>query len=139
MDSRKEREKMMQPIQTYEPPKELNTKNVVFWSEHYKRLQTLDIKVKTAKAIQSKARLFLKNNCIQYDPNETKYDGYGEYDGHRFICLPIKGYNSTTYRLWWNKVTNDFECSCQFNQTTKFPCSHITALWLWIKIRNWNK
>lgn len=126
-------------LQTYEKPKELNPKNVIYYSEHYKKLiGTEGIKEKTARAIQVKARLFLKNNCIQYDPEETKYNS-SEYDGHRFICLPIKNYNSTTYRLWWNKLRNNFECSCQFNQTTKYPCSHITALWLWIKIRNWNK
>jgi len=124
---------------TLEPPKELNPTNVVYWSEHYKRLQGFKgIKEKTAKAIQTKSKIFLKHGLIQYDPEETKYN-YGEYDGHRFVCLPLKGYNKTTYRMWWNKDRDDFECSCQFNQTTKFPCSHITALWLWIKIKNWNK
>jgi len=53
-------------------------------------------------------------------------------------------------KKWWegnreeilhadNKELNDFECSCQFNQTIKIPCSHITALWLQIRIWNWNR
>ncbi len=129
-----------EPPTILEPPRELTPKTVCFWSEHYKRLEGMPgLKEKTVHAIQTKAKLFLKKGCIQYDPNETKYDSFGEYDGHRFVCLPLKGYNKTTYRMWWNKVRNDFECSCQFNQTTKIPCSHITALWLWIKIHNWNR
>ena len=127
------------PIVTEEKPRVLTVKNVVFWSEHYKRLEGMEgIKEKTAKAIQSKAKIFLKHGLIQYDPDETKYPS-GQYDGHRFVCKPLIGYNKTTYRMWWNKERQDFECSRQFNQTTKIPCSHITGLWLWIKIKNWNK
>lgn len=133
---------MIEPPTTFEAPIELTPKNVIFWSEHYKRLAGIGgIKEKTVHAIQTKAKLFLKKGCIQYDPEETKYDWKEDkfYDGHRFICKPLPGYNKTTYRLWWNKVRDDFECSCQFNQTTKIPCSHITALWLFLKILNWNK
>jgi len=123
-----------------EKPKELNYKNVVYWSEHYKRLVGMEgVKEKTAHAIQVKAKLFLKNKSIQYDPNESGYDSYSSnFDGHRFICLPIKGYNSTTYRLWIKKDGSG-ECSCQFNQTNSIDCSHLIALFMWLKILNWNK
>ena len=120
----------------YEPPQVLTKQNVIYWSEHYKRLEGC----KEGKAIKTKARKFLELNCIAYDPEGEKY-GYekGDYENHKFICLPIKGYNKTTYRMWWSKEIQDFVCSCQFNQKVKMPCSHITALWLWIKILTWNK
>jgi len=129
-------EKPVIQIVKEEKPRELNYKNVVYWSEHFKRLEG----IKQGQAIQTKAKLFLKKGCIKYDPNESGYDSYSSnFDGHRFICSPIPGYNKHTYRLWWNKELNDFECSCQFNQTIKIPCSHITALWLQIRIWNWNR
>lgn len=127
-----------EPPTIYELPKELTPKNVIHYSEHYKRLEGTE----GENAIKSKAKKFLKEGCIQYDPQGNKYDEFeqkGEYEGHKFICKPIKGYNSTTYRMWQNKETKEFECSCQFHQTTKRQCSHITALWLWIKIKNWNR
>ena len=126
---------IFEPPMTHEPPRELTPKNVIYWSEHYMKLKGTD----HGKAIQTKARIFLKKGCIEYDPNETKYDAYEGDDGHRFICKPIPGYNSTTYRLWQNKETRDFECSCQFYQKTKLQCSHITALWMQIKIWNYHR
>ena len=116
-----------------EPPRVLTAKNVIFWSEHYKRLEG----VEHGKGIQTKAKLFLKNNSIQYDKDETKYPNR-EFDGHRFVCLPILGYNKHTYRIW-EKKNGEWECSCQFHQTNKIDCSHITALWMWLKMRNYNK
>ena len=128
-------EKKEKITQTESEPDILTPKNVIYWSEHYMKLKG----TKHGKAIMTKARIFLKRNCIKYDPEETKYHRSGEYDGHRFICLPIKGYNKTTYRIWNIKGTKNFECSCQFYVKTKLQCSHITALWLWLKILNWNK
>jgi len=117
------------------PPIELNERTVIRWSEHYKRLEG----TKGEKTIQSKARSFLRNKCIEYDPAGEKYAERtpGDYEDHKFICKPIPGYNSTTYRMWHKN--GEFECSCQFYQTTKAQCSHITALWLFLKILNYNK
>lgn len=119
----------------YEPPRELNEKTVIKWSEHYKRLEG----TKGEKTIKAKARSFLRNKCIEYDPKGEKYSEVtpGDYEGHKFICKPIKGYNSTTYRMWYKE--GEFECSCQFCQTYKAQCSHITALWLQIKLWNHNR
>ena len=123
--------------QTYEEPKELNSKNVIYWSEHYKKLKGTE----HGNAIQTKARIFCKKGLIEYDPDGEKYAERtpGDYDGHKFICKPIKGYNVTTYRMWNIKGTQNFECSCQFHQKTKLQCSHVTALWMQIKIWNWNR
>jgi hypothetical protein len=44
---------------------------------------------------------------------------------HDYECLPIAGYNVTTYRLWIN--AGGIRCSCQgFNK--KGNCSHERAL-----------
>ena len=125
-----------EPPTTYEKPEKIDKHNVIYWSEHFKRLKGC----KSGKAIQTKAKKFLKEDCIAYDPEGEKY-GYqkGEYEGHKFICKPIKDYNKTTYRMWYDKKIKEFVCSCQFNQSTKQVCSHITALWLQIKIWNWNR
>lgn len=118
------------------PPEILNFKNVVYYSEHFKKLQGAE----HGKAIQTKAKIFLRNNCIEYDPQGEKY-GFekGEYEGHKFICKPLQNYNKTTYRMWHNSKIGEFECSCQFYQKTKLQCSHVTALWMFIKILNWKK
>lgn len=122
-------------MQIESPPIELNERTVIKWSEHYKRLEG----TKGEKVIRSKARHFLIKKCIEYDPNGEKYAEHtpGDYEGHKFICKPIEGYNLTTYRMWHKN--GEFECSCQFYQTTKAQCSHITALWLQIKIWNYNR
>jgi len=112
-----------------QPPKELNTQNVIYWSEHYKSLQG----VKNGTAIQTKALKFLQEKCIEYQKDE--------YDSSKscYICKPIEGYNKTTYHIKWDKEIKDFKCSCQFNVTTGKMCSHILALYLQLKIWNWNK
>ena len=116
-------------IETLKPPKELNSKNVIYWSEHWKSLQG----VKEGSAIQTKALRFLQEGCIEYQKDD--------YDPSKscYICKPIKGYNKTTYHIRWSKDIKDFKCSCQFNVTTGRICSHILALYLQLKIWNYNK
>ena len=127
-----------EPQITYESPRELNAKNIIYWSEHYKRLEG----VEHGKGIQTKARNFIKNKCIEYDPDGKKYSELGDYDGHKFICKPIKNYNKTTYRLWQGE-DKSFECSCQFwnkaGKTIGLDCSHITSLWMQLKIWNYKR
>lgn len=113
----------------YEPPRELTTENVVFWSDHYKMFEK-------QKSVQSKARNFLENDCIKWDPEEKVW-----------ICKPIAGYNKTTHRIFWNhELINmkngnkgEFECSCQGNNAGEKICSHILALYMYLKILNYNK
>ncbi len=111
------------------PPAKLTPNNVIYYSEHYKKLEGCE----DGKAIQTKARKFVELNLVKYDLEKKIY-----------YVLPIQGYNSTTYHLKWNKQLKDFECSCQYYQTKmkkgeKPRCSHNLALWLAIKINNWNK
>lgn len=112
-----------------EPPQELNSKNIVYWSTHYKSL----VVEGGEKAIGAKAVKFVENNCIDYhkdefDPSKSHY-----------YCLPIPGYNKTTYHIKWIKENKEFECDCQYNQTTKRMCSHILGLYMQLKIWNHNK
>ena len=125
-----------------EQPIELNPKTVIYYSEHYKRLEGCQ----EGQAICIKARKFIENDCIAYDPEGEKYDPYDFWqpEKHEFICRPIPGYNKTTYRLKWNNLIKEFECSCQFFQTKMIKkedpyCSHNLALWLFIKMLNWNR
>jgi len=120
--------------ETTEPPELLTNESVIYWSEHFKKLEGCD----GGKAIQTKAKLFLEADCIEYfkdiiDPRLNC-----------FICKPLKGYNKTTYHLPFNKITRKFDCSCQYYQTKLLKkeepyCSHSTALYLFLKIQNWNK
>ena len=107
-------------------PKKLNNKNVIYWSESYKRLEG----VKEGSAIRTKAKRFLRLKCIVYNP-ETK----------EYLCKPIPGYNKTTYRM--KKEGDHFSCSCQFyNKVSKFwvhpICSHTLTLKMYLKIKHWN-
>ena len=131
-----------QKMERYEAPKELNPKTVVYWSEHYKRLEGFQ----GCNAIRSKAVKFVELGLIQYDPEGSKYDPFNyweEPEKHDWICKPLPG-NHLTYRLTWNNLIKEFECSCQFFQTKLLKkeepyCSHNLALWLYIKILNWNR
>ena len=123
---------ILQSNDSESPPAEINSKSVIYWSAHYKMLKG----VEGGNARRTKARIFIKKELIEYDKEKKCY-----------ICKPIKGYNKTTYNLIWDKTKpkyngegyGDFECSCQFNQTTKKICSHILALYMMLKIWNWNK
>ncbi len=114
---------------TEEPPLELTPKNIVYWSSHYKKL----VVEGGESAIGTKALKFIELGCIDYfkDPIEPANNCY--------ICKPIEGYNKTTYKMKWSKLNNEFECNCQFHQTTKRMCSHILGLYMQLKIWNHNK
>jgi hypothetical protein len=112
-----------------EPPAELTTHNVIYWSEHWKKL----VVEGGEDAKGQKAKKFIENNCIEYVKKEDSETGKGYY-----ICKPIPDYNKTTHRIT-NSSDGSFECSCQEYQTYKRPCSHIIALYLQLKIWNWNK
>ena len=71
-----------------EIPREINSKSVIYWSEHYKMLKG----VKEGGAIRTKARKFVELGLIDYDREKKCY-----------LCKPIKGYNKTTYHITWNK------------------------------------
>jgi hypothetical protein len=112
----------------FEAPKELNAKNVVFWSSHWKKLVVEG--GDTAKG--AKAKKFIELNLIEYvkKNQETGEKGY-------YICKPLPK-NKTTHKI--NSLPNqEFECDCQEYQTYKRVCSHILALYLQLKIWNWNK
>lgn len=120
---------------TEEPPESLNPKNVVFWSETYKKLIITNKDGKrTDFTIKGKAQRFVENDLYRYDATNKQ-----------FLCLPILGYNSTTYRLKYNKLIKDFECSCQGFQTRlrklELPlvCCHQLGLKLQFKIWHYNK
>lgn len=113
---------------SYEPPKELNYKNVIYWSASLRQLEG----IKEGSAIKTKALNFIRKGLVGYD-NESKV----------FYVKPIQGYNKTTYQIN-NRGDGHFECSCQFyNKVSKDwehpTCSHIQAVKVWLEIRRWNK
>lgn len=112
----------VEPKMIYEMPRILTEDNVVYYSEHYKALEAED----NGSSRQSKAKKFLKEKCIAWDPEHSCW-----------LCKPILGYNNTTYHIKDDKH-GSFECSCQFNQKTGKICSHILALYLFLKIKNYN-
>lgn len=123
---------LVEPPVKYEMPERLNENTVCKWSEHYKQLKTTDGK----NARLSKANQFLKHHCIKWSKEHKNW-----------ICYPIKDYNKSFYHIKWNKELpnfktgdpGEFECSCQFNQRVGKMCSHILALYLFLKIYNYNK
>jgi hypothetical protein len=80
---------------------------------------------------RDKAREFLERGCIIYDLNERV-----------FKCLPIAGYNKTTYSLTKAAHPCGFECDCQGFQMKKKRgdpspiCSHVLALHYWLRKMN---
>jgi len=127
-----QKENIQKPLDKFEPPKEINSKSVIYWSEHYKMLKG----VKEGGAIRTKARKFVELGLIDYDKEKKCY-----------ICKPIPDYNKSTYHIIWDKNRlkykgegfGEFECSCQYNQRTLKMCSHILALYMQLKIWNWQK
>jgi len=114
-------------VEIRELPEKLNPDTVIFYSEHFKRLEG----VKQGNAIKTKAKKFLKMKCLRYDP-----------DMQEWKILPIKGYNKTTHTVKF--IDKKLTCSCQFyNNVSKDweepTCSHILCVWLWLKVRNWDK
>lgn len=80
-----------------------------------------------------KALKFVELDKIKYDQN-----------ARCFVCLPIDGYNSTSYAMVPNKENEfGFECDCQGFQTKKKKagvghahCSHVLALHYYFDKRN---
>jgi len=119
---------MIECPETIEPPKKLDYWNVIYWSTTYKRLEGMGAKT---TAIRHKALRFLRDNCIEYDKENKCY-----------LCKPIKGYNSNTYKMF--PIGDTFNCTCQFHNkvVVKEPnmmCSHVLALLLMLKIWNYNR
>jgi hypothetical protein len=90
---------------------------VQYYSHHAKELK---------HSQKDKIRKFIENDCIEYEGDNV------------FLCHPIPGYNSTTYRMT-SIGHGEFECDCQGYQTrkkayergaeqTRPSCSHIGAL-----------
>ena len=118
---------------TMTPPSELTSKNVIYWSNHWKKLVVSG--GNEGSVIGQKARMFIEQKCIEYIKDEYISSN------SKYICKPLKG-NHTTHSLKWNK--GDFECDCQYFQTKlrkgeKPFCSHYLALYLQLKIWNWKK
>jgi len=106
-----------------EPPKQINTQTVIYWSDDIKSL----VGFKNSK---TKALKFVDNKCIE----ETDF-GY--------ICKPIEGYNKTTHKL--TASDNGLICSCQGFQTKLRQegkghgyCCHVFAVLFYKKINKWN-
>lgn len=111
-------------LEIYEPPRELNFKNVMYWETESRQL--LELKQngdKEAATLLTKAKHFLENDCIE------------QINRKLFIVKPIKNYNKTTYRI---KNINDeeFICNCQ-GFSKNGICSHIIAVKQKIKIDNY--
>ena len=75
----------------------------------------------------SKARKFNKEGCIEY------------IGMNRFVCKPIIGYNKTAYVLerwdFGEKWDFGWRCNCQHFMKDGMNCSHLLALFLWMKLR----
>lgn len=116
---------------TFEPPEKLDGNNVIYYSHHARELKG---------TVVNKAKKFILLKCIQYDV-EFKC----------FYCNPIKDYNKSRYKIWKEKGHKGFQCSCQacqgrmkkgeFNPEIEDTavCSHVLAIYFWLKIRNWDK
>ncbi len=114
---------------TSEGPSELTPQNVVYYSHHAKEVKGSSL---------NKAQKFLELGLVEWD-SVTKM----------FNVLPIKGYNTRTYDI--EKKATGFECNCQCCQTKIkkgeydpdtsdiAACSHILAVYLWLKIKNFNQ
>lgn len=86
--------------------------NVQYYSHHAKECRNSQ---------QHKIDKFLEHHCIQYDQEKKVY-----------YCLPIEGYNKTTYTI--RKKDGELVCDCQYCQTKlrkgeDAMCSHIGALY----------
>lgn len=116
-------------IEKTEKPDKLTPKNVQYYCSHTGELKHSQI---------HKASIFVELGLIQYDSLNKCY-----------YCLPIDGYNSTTYTLTKGKVGYFCNCQCCRNKIrdgTYNPdiedlraCSHLMALHFHWKINNYVK
>jgi len=131
-DRQKQKEKGYDTVYTgikIEPPKVLTPKNVMYYSHHAKEVNN---------SIKHKAQIFLDMDLVEYD-----------FDVKCYIVKPIAGYNTRTYTI--QKRKTGFECNCQGCQTkikkglydpekqSLTACSHILAVYLLLKIKNWRQ
>ncbi|MDP2666405.1 MAG: hypothetical protein Q8P05_02815 [Candidatus Diapherotrites archaeon] len=108
-----------------------NPKDIQYYSAMEKELRHSQVE---------KAYKLLEHDCIEYD-----------HVRKRFICKPIRGYNSTTYiferipkKIPIGESSISHECNCQGYQTKKRKgetpfCSHLLALHYWFNQRNKSK
>jgi hypothetical protein len=127
---------MIDPIQSYEDPKEYTIKNVTYWEPSSKALMIAKGSGdKHASPLLTKAKKFLIEGCIEQVNNTT------------WLCMPLINYNKTTYFI--RSIKGGFTCNCQgFNKKyTEFEtgnsditpiCSHILAVkqYCFIGVRN---
>ena len=103
-----------------EPPEEFTYRNVMYWEPD--SMELIKLKKdgsKQAATLLTKAEDFLLNDCIVR--TNIGWD-----------CLPIEGYNSTTYHIFIDQYSN-FACNCQgfvskVKNGEKGICSHIVAV-----------
>jgi hypothetical protein len=95
------------------PPQVFDYRNVCFWEPESRRLIKLKQDgSKEAATLLSKAKKFLENNCIK------------RISQQKWHCLPLEGYNSTTYLI---SFIDSWDCNCQGFSNNQ-NCSHILAV-----------
>ena len=110
-------------------PEVLTPDNVMYYSHHAKEVKG---------TLRSKAQKFLDLGLVEWDRAAKN-----------FYVHFIPGYNTRTYEIV--RRAAGFECNCQGCQTkikkglydpdvdSFAACSHILAVYLWLKMVNWNK
>lgn len=113
----------------HELPEVINPRSVIYYSSFTKQVKG---------NVKSKAKKILELGLIE---------DFSDVD--LFYVNPIKGYNKTKYTISRNGI--GYECNCQGCQSKmrkgeydpqteeKAACSHILAIYYWLKIKNWNK
>jgi len=121
-----------QNLEKFEKPEQLTPDNIVHWSHTYKELVDRYGK-RMVNTMHHKAVIFLREDLIKYSKDEKCY-----------YCKMLKGYNTTDYKMKYNKELKRHECECQGFQT-KFRkgeepiCSHTLALKYHWKMQHWNE
>ena len=92
----------------------LKPQNVMYWEPTSKSLMRISsLGDKTAATMLTKAKKFIESHCII-----EQNDGY--------ICLPLEGYNKTTYTI------KNGACNCQGWSSKQAEgqgfCSHVLAV-----------
>lgn len=104
---------------TIEAPRSFNADTVIHWEPISRQLKIQKAEGDNAAgSLLTKAKMFLKNNCI-------------EQEGDHWICKPVEGYNKQTSRIFDNGK-NELECDCQGYAVAKGRgkafCSHCLAV-----------
>lgn len=104
------------------PPVTLTPNRLAYWSTTHKQVVTLD----GGKAMVTKAKKLVDMNLVK-PVSDNKWD-----------ILPIKGYNSTTYRVTKAQFADSYECNCQGYSKYGDRCSHTVAVKFYEEIEEWN-